>query len=121
MQSSQLEEEWRSQVGLLGEEIARSKEVEKLLKAEMRRKSDAALELMRKKDELVARRDEEVDKLRSRVAEVEEALREVRTAAVAAVPEESKSSSTYCISSLSPDQTEEQVRDCVCVMERELI
>ena len=80
----------------------------------MRRKSDAALELMRKKDELVARRDEEVDRLRSRVVEMEEALREVRTAAVAAVPEESKSSSTYCISSLS-DQTEEQVRDCVCV------
>jgi len=74
----------------------------------MRRKSDAALELMRKKDELVARRDEELDRLRSRVVEMEEALREVRTAAVTAVPEESKSSSTYCSSSLS-DQTEEQL------------
>ena len=98
-QSSHLVEEWKSQIGLLEEDIGRCKELEKQLKAEMRRKSDAALELMRKKDE-------EIDRLRVKVGEAEEALRATAATAAAAVPpEQTKSSSS---SSLF-DQTEEQV------------
>jgi len=91
-----LSEEWKTRVDRLEEEVARCKDTEKQLRTEMKRKSDAAQELMLKKDELVARRSEEIERLRSK--RDEEAL------SAAAV--ESKSISTS-------DQTEEQVSELV--------